>query len=275
MAVADCSSSSRIHSCTTTCAACLAVRVQESRRAPRKKNENDTGDAALITRMAEVRIPRKDFVGMLLAGAAFLAPLERIARAQSPAGRATKAMIIRHAEKPVGKINGIDESGNQDANSLIPQGWQRAGALVSLFGSSFGPLPTPTHLFAPNLFGSGSKRPFETLTPLAAKLGITMNATPDGVAPGQYAPTDYPAMISDALACPGVALVAWEHEFIPSIANVILGNSTTVPQVWPSARFDIVWTFDLDPITGTYTWNQLPQLLLQGDLSSPIPSVAA
>jgi hypothetical protein len=59
-------------------------------------------------------------------------------------------MIIRHAGKPVGQINGVDASGNQDPNSLIPQGWQRAGALVALFGSSFGPLPAPTHLFAPN-----------------------------------------------------------------------------------------------------------------------------
>ena len=225
--------------------------------------------------MAEIRMLRKDFLRTLLAGAAFVAPLKRIVRAQPPTGSATKVMIIRHAEKPVGRINGIDESGNLDANSLIPQGWQRAGALVSLFGSSFGPLPTPTHLFAPNLFGGSSKRPFETLTPLAAKLGITINATPDGVTPGQYAPTDYPAMISDALACPGVALVAWEHEFIPSIANIILGNNTTVPQIWPSARFDIVWTFDLNTATNTYTWNQLPQLLLQGDLQSPIPSVAA
>jgi hypothetical protein len=65
-------------------------------------------------------------------------------------------------------------------------------------------------------------------------------------------------------------LIAWEHEFVPSIANLILGNSSTVPQSWPSARFDVVWTFDLSAVTNTYTFNQLPQLLLQGDLSTPI-----
>jgi hypothetical protein len=130
-------------------------------------------------------------------------------------------------------------------------------------------------LFAPNLPGPTiSKRPFETITPLAAKLGITMNATPDGVAPGQYASTDYPAMVSDALACPGIVLIAWEHEDIPSIANLILGNKTTVPQIWPGARFDVVWTFDLNPSTNTYTFNQLPQLLLQGDLPFPISSAS-
>src|ERR1017187_10443625 len=228
------------------------------------------------------QVPRRPFLRALLAGSAFLAPFSRAApgRPRPPEGGslppaastgATKIMIIRHAEKPVGQINGVDASGNPDPNSLIPQGWQRAGALVPLFGSSFGPLPTPSFLFAPNVFGSGSKRPFETITPLAAKLGITMNATAGGVSPGQYAPGDYHLMVPDALACPGTVLIAWEHEDIPSIANLILGNTSTVPQTWPGARFDVVWIFDLNPATNTYTFNQLPQLLLQGDLPTPIP----
>jgi len=87
-------------------------------------------------------IPRKNFLRMLLAGSALLPLFNKTAKAQLPhteiRGRlspnltygATKVMIIRHAEKPVGQINGIDESGNQDSNSLIPQGWQRPGALI-------------------------------------------------------------------------------------------------------------------------------------------------
>lgn len=101
-----------------------------------------------------------------------------------------------------------------------------------------------------------------------------MNATPNGVAPGQYAPTDYALMVPDALACPGIVLIAWEHEDIPLIANLILGNNTTTPQIWPSERFDVVWTFDLNPATGVYAFSQVPQLLLQGDLPSPIPAAA-
>ena len=245
-------------------------------------------DPQPTTGAAETRIPRKSFLGMLLGGAALLAPLGKSARAQSshpetgttPAAiqtsGATKVMIIRHAEKPVGQINGIDASGHQDPNSLIPQGWQRAGALIPLFASSSGPLPTPAHIFAPNLQTSTtSKRPFQTITPLAAKLGITINATPGGITPGQYLWTDYASMIADALACPGIVLIAWEHELIPSISNIILGNSTTVPQTWPDTRFDVVWIFDLDPATNTYTFNQLPQLLLQGDLPTPLPSSGA
>jgi hypothetical protein len=183
----------------------------------------------------------------------------------------TRIMAIRHAEKPVGQFNGIDGFGNPDSTSLIPQGWQRAGALVPLFGSSFGALPTPSYLFAPNIADSvTSRRPFETITPLAAALGITINAAPGAVTPGQYDAADYPAMVSAALTCPGVVLIAWEHEAIPLIGNTILGNATAVPQTWPSARFDIVWIFDLNPTTNVYTFNQAPQLLLQGDLPFPI-----
>jgi hypothetical protein len=120
------------------------------------------------------------------------------------------------------------------------------------------------------VFGGNSKRPFETITPLAAKLGITVNATPNGVAPGQYAAADFALMVPDVLACPGIVLVAWEHSVIPSIANLIPGNRTSTPKAWPSDRFDVVWTFDLDPATNTYVFNQVPQLLLQGDQASTI-----
>jgi len=179
-------------------------------------------------------------------------------------------MAIRHAEKPVGQFTGIDEFGNPDPTSLTPQGWQRAGALIPLFSSSFGALPTPAHLFAPNVdLSATSHRPFQTITPLAAALGLTINAIPGGVTPGQYVYSDYAQMVSDVLTCPGDVLISWEHELIPNIANIILG-STTVPQTWPDARFDMVWIFDLNPATGAYTFNQAPQLLLQGDLPMPI-----
>jgi hypothetical protein len=60
-------------------------------------------------------------------------------------------------------------------------------------------------------------------------------------------------------------LIAWQHEASPAIANQILGNDTTAPQKWPGSRFDLVWVFDLDAGSGTYTFTQVPQLLLAGD----------
>ena len=200
---------------------------------------------------------------------------------------ATKVMLIRHAEKPTSSQSGVNIDGNQDSSSLIPQGWQRAGALNGLFTSGIGPLPTPQFLFAPNLYSSDSpgngessgakkhksgtsRRPYETITPLSLKLGITINAVPGSKTPAQYAKGDYPAMLNTALGSQGVVLISWEHGEIPDIANQILGDDTTAPQKWPSERFDLVWVFDLDTSTNSYSFNQAPQLLLQGDLTTPV-----
>jgi hypothetical protein len=190
---------------------------------------------------------------------------------------ATKIMLIRHAEKPVPAVkkppapayNGIDIFGEADKNSLIPQGWQRAGALNSLFSASFGPLPVPQFLFAPNKFGNGtSKRPYETITPLSQKLGLTINAAQDPKAPATYSKEKYPKMLKAATACDGVVLICWEHGEIPSLANRLLG-SKSAPK-WPADRFDIVWVFDLAPAGTGYTLNQVPQLLLATDKPAPI-----
>lgn len=72
------------------------------------------------------------------------------------------------------------------------------------------------------------------------------------------------------MACGGVALIAWQHEDIPHMANHILGNKTTAPQNWPGDRFDLIWVFDLDDKSKTYSFKQVPQCLLAGDSDKPI-----
>jgi len=42
-------------------------------------------------------------------------------------------MVIRHAEKPEGSIQGVDIDGNDGPENLVVQGWQRAGALARFF----------------------------------------------------------------------------------------------------------------------------------------------
>jgi len=79
---------------------------------------------------------------------------------------------------------------------------------------------------------------------------------------------DFADMVPTAVAADGIVLIAWEHEDIPAIANLILGNSTTVPQQWPGQRFDIVWVFDRQG--SGWSFSQVPQLLLSGDSSQPI-----
>jgi hypothetical protein len=182
----------------------------------------------------------------------------------STASTTTKIMIIRHGEKPPtsGQPFGVTAEGEQDVESLTIQGWQRAGALACLFAPARGPLQaaelaTPGFLFASeSKSGGGSARPVETITPLKSKLGLTIKT---------HKKNDIDKVAADAMACGGIALISWQHELIPSIANIIMGNQTAVPQTWPGQRFDVVWIFDFDAASNSYSFSQVPQLLLAGD----------
>jgi hypothetical protein len=183
----------------------------------------------------------------------------------TPAPKTTKIMIIRHAEKPAesGEPFGVTAAGDQDVESLTIEGWQRSGGLACLFAPGRGPLQapelaTPDFLFASeSKSGGGSNRPFETITPLASKLGLT---------PTTHKKTSLDKVAAGAMSCGGTALISWQHEDIPAIANVIVGNETTVPQNWPGHRFDLIWVFDLSVSSGSYSFTQVPQLLLAGDI---------
>jgi len=90
--------------------------------------------------------------------------------------------LIRHGEKQIGGVlpQGVSVDGAPDPYSMTPRGWQRAGALIALFvgrpdATVPALLPTPTHLFASEVGPhSQSRRPEETLMPIAARLGMTI-----------------------------------------------------------------------------------------------------
>jgi hypothetical protein len=211
---------------------------------------------------------------------------------------ATKIMVIRHAEKP-GSYNGTQYAGVNNlgtvagvdgAKHLVTLGWERAGALVTLFAAPWGPktpaLATPQFLFASDPTAKHgdetsdegpSNRPFETLTALGARLGLTPDIS--------HGKNHYAKMVTAALACDGVVLIAWQHQDIalttktgdPGISQEILTQTGTtatlaVPTSWPVgpagvARYDLVFVFDRPsgkgPITG---FTLFPQQLLAGDL---------
>jgi len=79
------------------------------------------------------------------------------------------------------------------------------------------------------------------------------------------------ALVADAVTKRGNILISWEHEAVPTIAGQIAGNSTIYPQKWPSERFDLVWVFDRGLGATNWTFTQVPQMLLPGDVSDPIP----
>ena len=210
---------------------------------------------------------------------------------------ATKIMVIRHAEKP-GAYNGAQYAavnnlgtvaGVDGAKHLVTLGWERAGALVTLFVAPWGPnapsMATPQFLFASDPIAKHdddtsdegpSQRPYETLTALAAKLSLPADTS--------HGKKHYAKMVTSALACDGAVLIAWQHQDIalttktgdPGISQEILTRTGTagkfnIPTSWPSgpagARYDLVFVFDRPsgdgPITG---FTLLAQQLLAGDL---------
>ncbi|MGD0010607.1 MAG: hypothetical protein ABSE93_18945 [Terriglobia bacterium] len=184
---------------------------------------------------------------------------------------ASKIMLIRHAEKPSddGSIVGVSQNGSTDPEELIVRGWQRSAALVRFFKPIAGPfsnaaLATPDVIFASAVAKhSNSLRPQHTVLALAEFLGQQIDLS--------HTKGEEIALVADAMARSGNVLVAWEHEVIPAIAGQIAGTSMMYPQQWPGERFDLVWVFDRTPGAQNWTFTQVPQMLLSGDVSDLIP----
>lgn len=179
--------------------------------------------------------------------------------------RAKKIMLMRHAEKPAVDFTpfGVTLKGERSKESLTPRGWQRAGALVNLFAPATGrfqhpSLEQPRFLYTSKpLKRKGSRRPIETITPLAEKLAIRINA--------DFPRFEFEEMLEEVFLCNGVVLICWQREYIPKIAFRILGNDKAVPRVWPEDRFDVIWVFDRHSSSANYRFSQVPQKLLMGD----------
>jgi hypothetical protein len=195
--------------------------------------------------------------------------------------------VIRHGEKPADPPLtapgepvpvptppfGIDFEGVENAHSLLPQGWQRSGALTDLFAPTLGPLQaglrSPATLLSPS-YGKLDKtmehRTYQTIQGLSDRLGIPIVSD---FAEGQ----ELQLATSVVSTGSGVVLICWEHDHIPAIATALpTVAGTVIPQPWPGDRFDVIWTFTLEPgsASGEYTFGQIPQQLLAGDTDTII-----
>ena len=174
-------------------------------------------------------------------------------------------MVIRHGEKPDGSDPGVDAQGRKDDSSLTATGWERANRLVDLFAPASGTprpgLATPKAIYAAGKNDEGEgQRPRETVMPLAARLGLTMN-------------TDYGAgqekkLVDEVIAQPGPTLISWQHGGIPDIAKAFPSVTPKPPSDWPDDRFDVVWTFTRT--TAGWQFAQLPELVLPQDTDAVI-----
>ena len=170
-------------------------------------------------------------------------------------------MLIRHGEKPPGSGSpqGIDADGNPDTHSLTVRGWTRARALAQLFAPADGVtrpgLARPTGIYASGGTGGEGQRPRQTVSPLAARLGIPVNT--------RYAKGDETALAHEVASRTEPTLICWQHGELPTIPTALATVTPTPPTEWPNHRFDLVWV--LAPAAAGWSFHQVPQLILNGD----------
>lgn len=170
-------------------------------------------------------------------------------------------MLIRHAEKPdrASGVRGVDEQGHEDEQALSVRGWQRAGALVRLFGGHgsrgmVSPLAVPGAVFAATDAGR-SRRPLCTVQPLARALGLRVDT--------RFGSEQDPAALLRALSdCGAPVLLCWRHQALGPLAQALAGPGRA-PAQWDAARCDLVWV--LRRQGDTWGFSEVPQRLLDGD----------
>ena len=183
-------------------------------------------------------------------------------------------LIIRHGEKPgTGAEDGpgLRPDGTPDQRGLTVRGWQRAGAWATLFGSELAtdyPVPTAIYAASPDR-GPGpkppSRRPHDTVVPLASRLGLRVDA--------RWAQGEEEALAAELRAVPGVAVVCWEHKRIPGDLLPALLRGTPLPAaptMWDPARFDVVLRLDRGSDGRPTGVRQLFPRLLSGDSDVPM-----
>jgi hypothetical protein len=161
-------------------------------------------------------------------------------------------MIIRHAEKPNRGWPGpgLTEKGEVDDKSLVIRGWHRAGAWCALFAKNLGEpdFLRPQMIYAANPNPEPgpsdpdievSHRPFETVKPLARKLGLKPVTT--------WSVGQEDDLVGEITKLSGAVLVCWEHKRIISDMLPAIVNGDHVPDLpskWDGSRFDVMLRFE-------------------------------
>jgi hypothetical protein len=185
-------------------------------------------------------------------------------------------LIIRHAEKPGENWPGpgLTDKGEQDTESLVIRGWERAGAWTALFGAGLGgtDYPVPQAIYAatpgdPNKLNHGpSRRPYQTVFALAPRLNLTPNKS--------FGKGDEKHLVDALLTLSGVVLVCWEHKAIISdiLPKLPVSNKSDLPDHWSGLRFDVVLRFDRAANAATFVFKELFPCLMSGDSNKPLKS---
>ena len=182
-------------------------------------------------------------------------------------------MIIRHAEKPTDELSGVHPNGDASENCLIARGWQRSGALVPYFAPAFGDVANPKLLKPSCLIAANREAPGADPQEKSLREEQTLSALSDAI----KVPLDVSCgkgmetrVAQIAMMQQGPVLIAWDHHKIVEISRLI-SDDPAIPKEWPGTRFDMVFVFRAKP-EGGYDFEQVPQMLLPGDLSDLFPA---
>jgi hypothetical protein len=185
---------------------------------------------------------------------------------------ATEILMLRHAEKPDdSKDNtGVTSKSRRDSKSLTARGWQRAGALAALLAPNpllHARLPQPVRIYASAFREGGghSRRPEQTVEPLAQKLGYRVDLT--------WALHQEEPFGAALAAGSAVALVCWQHQGLAALARAIAAPQRLpelpVDWTWPEDRYDVIWSLRRGSAGGDWQFAQYCQNLLSGDSDRP------
>ena len=181
-------------------------------------------------------------------------------------------LLLRHCED--GNTHRLPDS----SRHCNPLGMQRAEYLAAeLFhGQHAAAWPRPTHLYG---LGKGqNQRQYETLLPVATKVGIPIQMIDYNVAGGSV-PAMVEAHVKDLVqlcraieededsqddndnqpSLPMVTAVAWKHAYISELARALGCNHC--PTVWSDDDFDSVWQLH-------YYWNDMEGWQVYGSVVS-------
>jgi hypothetical protein len=142
-----------------------------------------------------------------------------------------QVVIIRHAEKPPDDIDGPDK------DDLSLEGRERAAALVPFFQGNKHLLKfdTPVAIYAQGTAKQRSRRPIQTVRPLAEALRVPLI--------DKYARDDVAELVADIKATQRyrgkMVLICWEHHVIPRIATSF--GVEDAPKEWSGKSFDRLW----------------------------------
>jgi hypothetical protein len=185
---------------------------------------------------------------------------------------ATEILLVRHAEKPDTSDDGpgFTPDGCEDVKSLTIRGWQRAGALAAVLAPNFpagSHLPRPDRIYASAFRDGGghSRRPEQTVLPLAQKLGCSIDLTW-----ALHQEQAFGALLAQQA---GVVLVCWQHQGLVPLARAIVAPQrlAELPTdwAWPNDRYDVIWSLRRNGPGGRWHFRQYCQALLAGDPDQP------